>query len=69
MRALSVKIEQGQLRKWKESYFSETFYVVKVHHVKDEVRVEVRFLDSWGSEEDNYFYDEGSILKRTILVM
>lgn len=64
-----MKIEQGQLRKWKESDFGETFYVVKVHHAKDDVRVEVRYLDSWGNGDRNYFYDEGTLLKRTILVM
>ena len=64
-----MMIKKGQLRKWKELDFSETFYVVDVHRAKDEVRVEVRYLDSWGTNESNYFYDEGVLLKRTILVM
>jgi len=64
-----MMIEQGQLRKWKELDFSDTFYVVDVHRTKDEVRVEVRYLDSCGNGDRNYFYDEGTLLKRTILVM
>lgn len=59
------KVESGQL--WRDNILEEEswMFVVKVWSTS----VEVRYLDSWGTDETNYIYDKKWFVERSVFIM
>lgn len=59
------KVDSGQL--WRDNNLEgeSWMFVVRVW----DTSVEVRYLDSWGTDESNYTYDKEGFLARSVLVM
>lgn len=65
------KLEVGQVRVFIRDCNKdlEQFVIVSLVNVKDDCRVEIKYLDTWGTDVLNYFVSGKSIIEDTILIM